>query len=508
MKQQKPVNPKFLLELKLGLRSSYLCPNSFVDSTKTLFHYQLNKMMKNAVIFVALIVCLALVPINTLAQRKKSLQLDSLFMGAHQNGVFNGNVLIVEKEKVLLQASYGYADAAGLQKLDADYRFNIGSIAKEFNAVGIMMLKESGQLSLSDKVSKFLSDLPQWADSITVLNLLQYTSGIPNSNWKEIKGDADNYAFLKQVKKLDFVPGTKYAYNNNNTFLQRQIIESISGISFGEFVRQEILKPLRMKASIVDPTAADQKIARSYNNAKIQDDLTPPISGWTSVTSDDFLKWANAITNFKLISPKSTNEILKGYAAGNQAGLGGGTMEGTTLKYHIHDGTTRNYQALLVTHNDTKRVVILLTNNHQNNLYAFNRSIQALLDGKPYGQIRKSFLNNFKTQVENMTGDRLLAFYAEMKEKSPDEFSFGSEDSLNEIGYHYLRNGKITDAIVVLKANTKLFPSSGNAFDSLAEAYLKSGSKMDALANYQKAYQLDPNNNTAKNMIAELSIKP
>lgn len=320
---------------------------------------------------------------GAVAQKLRVLQLDTLLRHAHRDGVFNGNVLIVARGKVLMRASYGDADAAGSKKLDETYRFNIGSIAKEFNAVGIMMLKEQGRLSLSDKVSTYLSDLPQWADSITVLHLLQYTSGVPNSNWKETKGDQDNYAFLKKVKKLDFVPGTKYAYNNNNTFLQRQIIESITGISFGEFVRQEMLKPLKMNSSIVDPTASDEKIARAFNNARVEDDLTPPISGWTNVTADDFLKWANAITNFKLINPTSTAQILNGFEPGNQAGLGSGALEGKMLKYHVHDGTARNYQALLVSSKQPDRVVILLTNNQQNNLYALNRSIQALLDGQP-----------------------------------------------------------------------------------------------------------------------------
>lgn len=439
------------------------------------------------------------------AQKSKILQLDTLMAGAHQYGVFNGNVLIAENGKVIWRASYGHADATGTNKLDETYRFNIGSIAKEFNAVAIMMLKEQGQLSLSDKVSHHLSDLPQWADSITILHLLQYTSGVPNSNWKEIKGDADNYAFLKQVKKLDFVPGTKYAYNNNNTFLQRQIIESVSGIAFGEFVRQKILAPLGMKESIVDPTVSDEKIARSYNNAKVQDDLTPPISGWTSITASDFLKWANAITNFKLITPASTAQILTGFAPGNQAGLGGGTIVGKDLKYHVHDGTTRNYQALLVTSNRPNRVLILLTNNQQNNLYALNRAIQALLDGKPYGQVRKPFLNTFKTEIEGMTAEQFLAFYRETKEKRKDEFSFGSEDSLNDVGYFYFRNGKLDDALAIFKANVALFPSAGNAFDSLGEVYLKLGDKKEALVNYQKAYDLDQNNLTAKKMVEELT---
>jgi len=414
-------------------------------------------------------------------------------------------VLISENGKTIYQQSFGVADASGTTKLNASFRFNIGSIAKEFNAAAIMMLKEKGKLSLSDKVSLYVKGLPKWGDSISILNLLQYTSGLPNSKWNEIKGDSSNFAFLQTVKKLDFAPGTQYAYNNNNTFLQRQLIEKVSGMSFNAFVKEKMLKPLGMSHSIVDPTAADEKIAKAFNNAKVEDGLTPPISGWTNVTIGDFYTWAQAISNYRLITPESTREILYGFEPGKQAGLGGGLMEGKTLVSHIHDGTTRNYQALLATSARNNRVVLLLTNNQQNNLYDFNRAIQAILDDKPYAQVKKSFLTHFKNEIANLTGEQLLAFYAEKQKTMSSAFSFENETTLNEIGYNYLRNGKIADALLIFKKNTSLFPKSGNVWDSLAEATLSTGDKANALLYYQKAYQLDPNNATAKKMVEDLA---
>lgn len=137
--------------------------------------------------------------------------LDSLLEKAHNLGVFNGNLLVYERGKIIYKKTIGWADASGKIKLTEDYRFHIGSIAKEFNAVAIMMLKEQGKLSLEDKVSKFLPELPLWANRVSIKNLLQYTSGIPQSNWNEIKGNADNMRYLKTVKTLAFEPGTKKA---------------------------------------------------------------------------------------------------------------------------------------------------------------------------------------------------------------------------------------------------------------------------------------------------------
>ena len=95
-----------------------------------------------------------------------------------------------------------------------------------------MMLKEQGKLTLDDKISKFLPELPAWANTINVKILLQYTSGLPDVKWSSVKNDGDDLKDLMQLKKLDFEPGSNYAYNNNNVFLQRRIIEKITAIKF------------------------------------------------------------------------------------------------------------------------------------------------------------------------------------------------------------------------------------------------------------------------------------
>lgn len=81
-----------------------------------------------------------------MAQSTKAKEIDSLMNKAYQLGIFNGNVLVVENGKIIYKSEFGYSDAGIKAKLTADYRFNIGSIAKEFNAVGIMMLKEQANL--------------------------------------------------------------------------------------------------------------------------------------------------------------------------------------------------------------------------------------------------------------------------------------------------------------------------------------------------------------------------
>jgi CubicO group peptidase (beta-lactamase class C family) len=139
---------------------------------------------------------------------------------SNSTGVFNGNVLVSKNDKIIYASSFGFTDASKKNRLTKDSRLHLGSITKEFSAAALLQLEEKGKLKLSDPVSKFIPELPAWANEVTIKDLLQYTSGIPNVNWKKIKNDKDLFDGLMSVEKLDFKPGTDYDYNNNNIFFE------------------------------------------------------------------------------------------------------------------------------------------------------------------------------------------------------------------------------------------------------------------------------------------------
>ncbi|MET3979082.1 CubicO group peptidase (beta-lactamase class C family) [Mucilaginibacter sp. UYP25] len=458
--------------------------------------------MKHAYLLLSLLILS-----NISSAQNKAAVIDSMLHRTNRPGLFKGNILVADKGKIIYKGAIGFTDASQTTALTTQYRFHIGSIAKEFNAVGIMMLKEQGKLSIDNKVSEYFPNLPAWAKQISIKNLLQYTSGLPDLKWKTIKNDADIWAGLQKLDKLDFEPGTQYAYNNSNTFLQRRIIEKITGLTFTEFVEQKMLKPLNMTNALIDPDDSTTLMAKSYNNKLQQSSLIYPITGWTAVTLDDFYKWELALEGFKLINPESTKEIITPFAPNKQCGLGGGSMAGRKILTHEHDGTSLNYQALLTANTSQGRTVILMTNNKQNNLYDINRAIQAILDGKPFQQLKKSVLVAFGPQLDSLKGAQIISFYNNLKKKYAADYGFENESSLNEIGYYFKNKNRMEDALIVFEYNTTLFPTSGNLFDSLGEAYYAKGDKAKALINYKKSLQLDPKNEAAKAVIAELEKK-
>ena len=316
--------------------------------------------------------------------QKKAEKIKNYIEKGNKKGLFNGNILVIDGGKVVYKAAVGYADSSKNVPLTTQYRFHIGSIAKEFDAVGIMMLKEQGKLSLDDKVSKFYPELPPWADSVSIKNLLQYTSGLPEIKYRTVNGDADNWRDLKAVSHLDFAPGSSYAYNNNNTLLRRKIIEKVSGLTIKDFIEQRMLKPCGINNGIVDPVGNEALIARSFNNNFKQDKFIYPITGWTCLNLDDFNTWAASLEKFKLISPASTLQIITPAGTDEQSGLGSGTMENGRLLTHVHDGIAMHYQALEVTDAAKGRTIIILTNQRHDNVYKLKDAIEEILDGRPF----------------------------------------------------------------------------------------------------------------------------
>ena len=301
----------------------------------------------------------------------------------------NGNVLVADRGKVIFRGAFGYADGSRKTPLTLSDRFDIGSISKEFDTVGIMMLAQEGKLKLSDPLSKFVPGLPSWANIVTVDQLMHYTSGLPDIDWNTVTTDEDALRNLRALKTLDFPAGTHYAYNNNNTLLRKKIIEKTSGLTFPEFLKKYIFPKAGIRDAVIDPTDTTPRVAKSFDANFKQDSMKLYLSGWTHLTVDDFFRWSNCIRTFCLISAASTRQIVTTQNPKWQTGLGHGVMVGNQLVYHRHDGNDHNNEALLLNDAAKGRTIILVTSKNIEDVYAMADAVNAILDGKPYIPLSK-----------------------------------------------------------------------------------------------------------------------
>jgi CubicO group peptidase (beta-lactamase class C family) len=166
-------------------------------------------------------------------------------------------------ERMLLVRGYGLADHYDHVPVTPQSLFRIASLSKPFTSAAIFTLVEAGKLHTSDRVfgpggilSSFaLHKRADWLQAITVEHLLTHTAG----GWSNKERDPmfhepgvhdpnrDRSVFLQRTLDsypLESQPGTRYAYSNFGYFLLGRVIEQISGMPYGEYVRQHVQAPL------------------------------------------------------------------------------------------------------------------------------------------------------------------------------------------------------------------------------------------------------------------------
>lgn len=430
-------------------------------------------------------------------------KIDSLMTKSYERGLFNGNVLVVKDDQIIYQKSFGFTDETKQTPLHDKSIFNAGSIAKEFNAVSIMILVERGLLHLDHPISKFDLGLPKWSEKVTLRHLINYASGIPRiESGLTIINDEDAWNILRNNDTLLFEPGTGYRYDNGNVFLQRRIIEKVTGVSFQEFVTENIINPLKMTNSVFEPKSGDTNRTSCYDMDNVRCPELKFISGWLWVDINDLYKWIHAMNTNQLISKESFQTLLNNPYAKDEGGSLGRYFEKDELQRH--NGVSYKFESILL--NDFKNnITIILLSNNLNRVWDLGHTIHNLMLGKDYEIPKKSIYQAIrKTSLTDV--HKAIETYYLLKKNDEKEYSFQNPSELNKLGYELLRLGKHNESIEIFKLATKEFPKDANLFDSLGEAYYTNKQYDLALDSYNKAISLGGTQGNAEKMINKIKL--
>ncbi|MEG2665923.1 MAG: serine hydrolase domain-containing protein, partial [Bacteroidales bacterium] len=193
-------------------------------------------------------------------------EIDRIVQDAYEKGRFNGQILYAENGKILYNESFGYANLKDKSPLENQWRFQLASTSKPFTAMAIMKLQEAGKIDINQLVSTYLPDFPY--PTVTVRNLLQHRSGIPNyiyvadKHWdyrKPITNNDLTPLLQKYAPRLEFTPGRTFKYCNSNYAYLACIIEAVSGEKFATFLQKNIFTPLNMHHTFVYDYTHPQK---------------------------------------------------------------------------------------------------------------------------------------------------------------------------------------------------------------------------------------------------------
>ncbi len=344
--------------------------------------------------------CVALTAIPAAADFSQALE------DAYPGDGPGGAAIVVADGEVVFRAARGMADLELAVPLDPEHVFRLGSITKQFTAAAILQLADEGKLSVEDDITDHLPDYPTHGHTITIEHLLTHTSGISSYTdipgymiGAEIRADLNTEELIEVFHDLPmrFAPGTRWEYCNSGYVLLGAIIETVSGQSYPDYVREHIFQPLGMEHSHYGGPQLIPGRVQGYAegpdgvvNAPYLSMTQPHAAGSLLSTLDDLARWNAALLAGEVVSAESlarmTTEITlaDGEGAGYGYGLAIGTFRGEPSI--SHGGGIHGFATYGMWLPESRVYVAVLSNNPSNpvspNLLATELAAEAI--GKPY----------------------------------------------------------------------------------------------------------------------------
>jgi len=311
--------------------------------------------------------------------------------------VLNGNIIKAQ--------SYGVANIELNAPVTDDTMFEIASNSKQYTAGAIMLLAQDGKLKLHDGITKYLSDLPQTYNAITVRHLLNHTSGVKDYIEEfqlNRRLDYTNQELIRHIgaNELNFPPGENARYSTTNYLLLGLIIEQITGKPYGEFLQERIFAPLGMNrtrvinlAEIIPNRASGYKFENGVlrNGRYVAQTLRASADIGLMTTALDTVKWDAALNTNKIFTQSSLDamfapaKLKNGSFAYNDwnshFGLGWFIDDYFGHRNINHGGTfITGFHAEISKYVDAGMTVIILTNRVQSNPYTIGMSIAGMFN--------------------------------------------------------------------------------------------------------------------------------
>jgi CubicO group peptidase (beta-lactamase class C family) len=303
--------------------------------------------------------------------------------GLSEAGQFSGAVLVAIRGRVVLRTAVGMADTGRHVPNRPVTPFRIGSITKPITATAAMLLVQDGRLRLTDSVCQYADACPETWKPVTIRDLLQHTSGIPDylppitlAQFNAPTPPADLLALVKN-RPLQSPPGTTYAYSNTNYVLLGLVIERVSGLDYATFLQRRIFLPLRMTGSgyqrdfsVVPGHSTGYGYRTQSTTEAIPTDEAAFADGGLYSTADDLLRFDQALYGDRLLSRTLVQQTLTpwrgpsaGLPSGVQAGLGWDLRtDGSGHPVVFHGGQIPGFNAMLERHLGPRVTAIVLSN--------------------------------------------------------------------------------------------------------------------------------------------------
>lgn len=264
---------------------------------------------------------------------------------------------ISQANRPIYRKGFGLATMELPFGLTPSVRMRLGSISKQFTALGFLLLCERGQASLDDRLVKYFPEFHPVMHGITMRHLLGHTSGMPDAcdirfRLAGFEGGPNTcreiLSLYRDIGKLESEPGTRWRYNNGGYMVISEVIERLAGQSLGDFLSDNVFIPIGMWDTVVrtwdtdflpnsatpHATSGKGKFEKRYFG------VDPAGAGSIMSTGDDMLRWL-AHMDRPVVGSEETWNLIKtpqrltnGFATGYGFGLFRGEYRGVEILGH------------------------------------------------------------------------------------------------------------------------------------------------------------------------------
>lgn len=183
------------------------------------------------------------------------------------NGGPPGAVLVIQTNGAPVVLTSGSADVSTSQAMNPAATTRIASVSKPYSGAILLKLASQGKVTLGSKIGKLLPSLPKAWGSVTVAQLLQHSSGIPD--YIKDKQFLQQFIANPQMQRtpqqligyvagdpLEFTPGSRYEYSDTDNIVAGLIAEQLTGKSYPDILTSEVTQPLALSNTSLPATSA------------------------------------------------------------------------------------------------------------------------------------------------------------------------------------------------------------------------------------------------------------
>ncbi|MDF2965072.1 MAG: beta-lactamase [Rickettsiaceae bacterium] len=314
----------------------------------------------------------------------------------------SGAILIVHNGEILHDEAFGHSDTEKQRPNSPSIRFLIGSITKQFTASAIIRLSEKGLIDLGKSLSSYLPEYKaKWANEVTIHQLLSHTSGVPN--YLDANGFTKAYEYPQTTQSLiklienmplHFKPGSRFEYSGSGYNLLGAVIENVTGLAYGEYLKKEFFIPLGMNFTTAPhKQLLSELLNKAEGNSIAQSYDTP--DGLSNDASDinmsmafaeaciianthDLYKWQKALYQGRAISKAGLEKMLtrhsRHYGYGTEISQDFGSED-----VYLHTGRIGGYESLSLYDPLSETHIIILSNQANTRIYQLAKDIYSYI---------------------------------------------------------------------------------------------------------------------------------